>query len=620
MTLPIIEQPIYGQITLETAAWSTPFSWVDRTADIVAGISYAEGGRVSSPGQSEVEVGTLTTTFKNAATIPLVGNLVRVRRTGTTNYIFTGYVQDVSQNVVFDNSVSYTTPNVLTTIYCVDWVGYVSQFQLQGIGGALASSGSAITSSVYNWSERIAAINMAIDATYATKMVGYTYTTAAYGIGDTDMVGTISDHLDLLANTESVYWYGNHILPTDKTTGRDNLVWMREFSTVPSSGKTFTDAIGTSGQLNYTEIDFENSTQNVANTIVARNRVRFRVPDVEVTKIGGFSEENYLVVNGINTIGIGLESVEQKSDSTSITTYGNRQAEVDINASVNGGSLGVNLISNPSVEYDDNGWTGSGSAVTRRRKPSAESSPFDAFSGEWAMRTRIKTAILAPPIIFSGGESDGTPIAPSTSYFFKARVARGLTSRTDTRARVRVQWYDDDETLISTQYSAQFTLTANKTWYEASYNVTSPANAVRVIMAVEFNRTAGTQFPVGDVMWADAFQISKTNIDYFDGDTASSTSYLYLWTGGVGASPSYRVQNKVDDVAAAILARYSTTSMRATRIRWNAQEDITAVASIYVGSTISLVYDGITTTYRIVGIEGNIDAERYMIDYYLAKA
>lgn len=625
MALPIIEEPIYGQMTLETAAWSTTFTWVDRTAYIVGGVSYAEGGRVSWPGQSQVDVGTLVATFKDLTTVPVVGDLVRLRRTGTSEYAFTGYVQDVGQRVVFDQSVSLSTPVVLTTIYCSDWVGYVSQFQLQGIGGADASSGTAITSSVYEWSERVAAINKAIDATYATKMVGHTYTTLNYAIGDTDMVGTISDHLDLIANTDSIYWYGNHILPTNNTTGRDDLVWVRDFSTAPSSGKTFTDVLGSAGQLHYLEIDFENSTQNVANTIVARNRVRFKIPtaDVEVTKLGGFNEENYVVVNGVNTVGIGIDSVEQKSDTTSITTYGNRQAEVDINASVNGGSLAVNLIANPSVEYSDDGYSHGGTVNgrVRRRKPSEDANPFSAFSGLWAMRSRVTTAALNTRIDYSGGESDGIPAVAGTTYYFKARAARGTVSRTDVQAQTRVIWYDDTETQIgATVTGANVALTTANTWYEVTSGaIVAPANTVRAAVHVFFTRSGGGNHTVGDRLWADAYQMSKTNIGYFDGDTQPDTSYLYIWTGGVGASPSYRVQNKVDDVAAAILARYSTTSMRATRIRWNAQEDMTAVSSLYVGSTVSIVYKGTTTTYRIVGINGNISPDRYVIDYYIAK-
>jgi hypothetical protein len=112
---------------------------------------------------------------------------------------------------------------------------------------------------------------------------------------------------------------------------------------------------------------------------------------------------------------------------------------------------------------------------------------------------------------------------------------------------------------------------------------------------------------------------ANTTTTYLDGDTAGTSTYLYGWTGGVGASPSYRVDNYVDDLATAILAKYSTTSMRVTRIRWNAQEDLTATPNLSVGKSISLVYNNTTTTYRIIGIDGKIDPERYMIDYYLRK-
>jgi hypothetical protein len=120
-------------------------------------------------------------------------------------------------------------------------------------------------------------------------------------------------------------------------------------------------------------------------------------------------------------------------------------------------------------------------------------------------------------------------------------------------------------------------------------------------------------------MWADGFYFGILDGDYFDGDSASDTNYIYGWTGGVGLSQSYKCTNYVDQTGQKWLNDYATTSMRATRIRWNAQEDLSAVSSLTVGKSISLVYDGTTTTHRIVGIDGNVDPERYMIDYYLIK-
>jgi len=620
MTLPIVEHPIYGQIALQTAAWSFPFSWTDQTSKLLSGLSYSEGGRLGTPGSSVVDVGSLTATLKNASTVPSVGDLVRLRDSNG-NWLWTGYVQDVSQRIVFDNSVSFTTPNTLTTIYCVDWVGYIAQFQAVGAGGNDQATLALRTTSSYRWEDRIQALNLMIDGTGATDMLNAIQGTSSINLGDTDLVGTFAEHLDLLATSTDAIWWGSRAIPINKTFGRTGLINVYSLSSITPTGKTFTDVAGTSGQLHYTEIDFENTTQNVANSIVANNSTRFHVPDVEVTKIGGFNETNFVVVNNQNVVGVALSASQQKSDSTSITTYGIRQTEVETNVTMPVSSSGsFNLVTNPSVEYSDDGYSGSGSAVTRRRRPADEATPFAAATGSWAMRARIKTAILAPPIVFSGGESDGIPVVPASIYYLYTKAARGATSRTDTRARARVIFYDADEAIISTLYGSQVSLTNSNTWYDVNTaGVTAPAGAVRATVAVEFNRSGGANFTVGDHYWADCFKFGKTTDAYFDGDTAWDATYGYIWTGGVGASPSYKILNYIDNVAGNVLTRYSTTSMRASRIRWNAQEDIAEAYKLAVGKTISLVYKGTTTTYRIIGIDGSIDPERYMIDIYIAK-
>ena len=625
MTLPIIERPLYGSIRLETTAWTTPFSWVDRTAYLVNGINYSEGGRLGMPGTPSVDVGTLVATLKNAPTVPAVGDLVRLR-TGFGQYAFVGYVQDVSQRIVFDDSVSYTTPNVLTTIFVSDWVGYISQFQAVGAGGANETTGVDETDSVYDWKKRVAALNKIVDSSYSTKIIYATPGSVgtAPDMGDTDLVGSLAEHLDLIAASTDTFWYGTHYIPTNKTTGRTSLIDVYRLSGLDSSGVTFTDELGTSGQLHYVEIDFENSSENVANSIVANNRVRFHVPDAEVTKIGGFNEENYVVVNEANVVGIGIDAVDKKTDSTSITTYGIRQADVSTNVAMPVFATGnVNLIANPSVEYSDDGYSGGGNSRVRRRQPSLDANPFAAFTGQWAMRSRQTTGTAGnAQIDYTGGESDGIPAVAGTTYYVKIRAARGTVSRTDMRAQVRVFWYDDTETQIGAVISGAYVSLANaNTWYElTSGAIIAPAGTTRAKVQVFYNRIGGASISNADILWADGFQMSKADIPYFDGDTAGNFQYAYIWTGGVGASPSYRLSNKVDDQAGNILTRYSTTSMRATRIRWNAQEDLTKIDDLSMGRSVAVRYDGTTTTYRIVGIEGNIDAERYMIDYYLAKA
>jgi hypothetical protein len=616
----INEKFLYGLIQLETAAWSSPFTWVDRTATIVGAISYSEGGRVGPPGQSQTDVGNLTVTFKSASTVPIVGDIVRLRRYGTSEYAFTGYVQDVSQRIVFDNTVKLSTPIVLTTINCMDWVGYVSQFQAIGAGGADKTTGTITTTSEYNWASRIAALNLIIDPTYSTLMIQNPVNGAAtYSIGDTDFVGSIADHLDLLTNSTTFPWFGNHTIPTNITTGRTSLVAFHNEAT--SASKTFTDAVGTSGQLHYTEIDFQNSTQNVANTIIVNNRVRFEVPDIEVTKIGGFNENNYMVINDTNVVGLAVDGTQKTVNSTSITTYGNRQTEIQTCVAMPVSSAGsFNMIQNPSIEYSDDGWVrGNTNCIVRRRKPTDDANPFSAYTGLWAMRSRQIVASPNARILFSGGEADGIPVVAGTTYYWKGYGARGTTSRTDMRALLRVQWYDDTETLLSTTTPATTALTTANTWYLISGSAAAPANAVRATIEMLFERSGGGNVTVGDRLWADAWIMSKVNIGYFDGDTQWDATNAYAWTGGVGASPSYKFQNNLDDLGGLILTNSANTSMRATRIRWNAQEDLSSVSTLSVGRIINIIYNGTTTSHRIVGIDGNVDPQRYMIDYYLLK-
>lgn len=620
MTLPIIEQPLYGQIQLETASWASSFTWVDRTADLAGGFNYAEGGRVSPPGISDVQAGILNATFKNAATVPAIGDAVRLRRNGTSEYFFTGFVQDVSQRIVFDDSVSLVTPITLTTIYCSDWVGYIGQFQAIGAGG-VQSDGTILTSSYYAWPARIEALNKAIDATMATDLITYTGTgTTLVQMGDTDVVGTLAEHLDLVTRTVlPTYWYGTHNLPTDNTTGRDSLVAITQ-NTPTASGYTFRDDLGAgSNQLHYVEIDFENSTQNVANSIVINNRTRLDVTALEVTKLGGFNEQNFLVVGNENAVGVGVNITEKKTDATSITTYGIRQASFDSNVGLSNG-LAFNLCANPSVEYSDEGYvSGTSNSVIRRRKPADEPTPFTAYHGEWVMRVKVKATAGKVTAFFQGGESDGTPVLPSQTYYLKAFALRGSSSQTNSVSNVEIRWIDENENEISRTTGSQIALPTANQWYEITVTGTAPSTAVRANLLVDFRRSSGANLQTTDRLYFDAMSFSRTNTTFYDGDFAPTVDNVYGWTGGVSDSMSFRSPNTIDELADQFLAAYSTTSMRAARIRWNAQEDLTAVSSLTVGKSISLVYDGTTTTYRIIGIDGNVEPDRYMIDYYLVK-
>jgi YD repeat-containing protein len=619
MPITITERPLYNLISLETSAWTTPFTWVDRINDVVGSIAYSQGGRLGQPGESQTEVGTLNATFKDLASPPAVGDLIRLRRAGTTEYAFVGYVQDVSQQVVFDRTASLATPVVLTSVNCLDWVGYISQFDAIGVGGLAATTFAEQT--IYPYQSRARALNNIIDATNATQLIAFDSTSASSIIGDTDAVGTFSDHLDLAATSQNLFWHSNNVLPTNKTTGRTGLVTIRPLNTAPSSGKTFTDEVGTAGQLHYVEIDLSSSSQNIANQIILENHCVRSNPG-DVSKLGGGNESYFRIINNLPVPAFDVDHVYSDSDATSITTYGNRASTFSTN--VLGSSTGVfNYVGNPSFEYGEDGWSGSLQKIVRRQ-PAENSTPFAAVNGTWALRMRLASTSTSPEIRYDGTEIDGMPVRAGTFYGFKISGARGSPNRTDVRGRAFIRYFDENDGVVGTSFGSQtvFGSTAY-VWQAMSLTAIAPGGAVRAVVGIEWNRSGGGQFSAGDQFWCDSalFRGATTVgvLDYFDGDTTTDATNIHSWMGQRGLSPSAKFSNQLDTLATTYLTRYSTTSNRVTRLRWNAQEDLTAVSTLKVGSTISVRFDGTTTTYRIVGVDGNIAAERYMIDYYLEK-
>ena len=632
MALPIIERPLYGQIILETFGPGSG-SWVDRTASL-NNVSYSEGGRLTMPGANSVDVGTLTASFKDLSTTPLVGDFIRLRRAGTSEYAFTGFVRDVGQKVIFDNSVSLTTPLTITTLYCVDWVAYTTQWIVNGVGGRNTSFG-LINAGGYEEGARIRALNYSLDNTNATQLISATSESGASSqqLCDTDYTGTIADHLDLVSRSTGMIWYGSHVIPTDNTTGRDNLIKWQGYTGNLSSGKTFSDVAGSAGTLHYTEIDFESSSQNVANVITIRNKTLIRFPDRDLSKIGGANESNFIYVDlSTKQIGIAPDTEWRYDDTASQDTYGARftDVETNIHTPIARDFLGgvdyyiVNQIANPSVEYTDLGWSATSANRVRRRQPAADATPFDAYDGTWAIRVRQTSQNTTSTVNYSGGESDGIPVTAGRYYSFGFQARGGSPSRVDLKALARINWYDDSDALISSSSGTNTNLVVGQ-WNDVQHFALAPAGASRATISIVFGRVGSGNIFFNDVMWIDALVMKRTNsansfgLSYLDGDTAKGTAGIHVWSGEVGNSQSMALENQLYNRAVSLASEYSTTSVRATRIRWNAQEDLASVSALTIGRRISIVYKGTTNNYRIIGIDGELSGDRYMIDYYLVK-
>lgn len=625
----IIEQPLLGQIQFEVTPSDTTFTWTDLTSNIVDG-QFSSGGRLSQPGTPIVDAGNLTITLRDIVSIPDIGSYVRLRQYGATEYLWAGFIQDVRQVVQFDPTTPLTEPFVLTTFICLDWVGLASQFHVNGVTGK--TSAGAVTAVPYTSDKRVNALNYSIDSTMNTKFVTHVGT-AAGSITHTDFEASVAEHLDLLANSTGGYWYAKNAIPTNNTTGRDNLIEFRA-SGSDASGITFTDEAGTTGQLHYTDILIESASTNVVNSINVLNRSALLVEDADVTTIGGTYRSKqfstYTTTYSTTLVdGLVVDNAVKVDDATSISNYGERYADVNTNIALiptlHGGVPDYNLVTNPNSEYDDATWTApaSESTINRKKPTEADVTPFAAYDGDWAMRLRAKTTVGLLNCQYRGAESDGTPVKKGSIYRFDVYVARHSDAPTNARARCGIQWRDDDENTISTSYGSYVSLTTAGSWYKITAYGTAPTTAIRATLRIEFDRTSGS-FTQGDKLWIDAlsfYRVPNTSqtMPYFTGDTADTDEYLYYWTGDTGSSVSARVTNSIKTRGDAILADTATTSLTVSRIRWNAQEDMNSAADLSVGRTIDITYKGNTDTYRIIGIDGTIQPERFVLDYYVKK-
>lgn len=632
----IDERPLAARMTVETGVWGgSSYTWTDETSKIVTA-SYQEGGRLGLPGGSLVDTGSLAVVYRDIATVPAIGSLIRISRAGTSEYAFTGYVQDVASKVTYDFSTS-TSPITFTTLYCLDWVGYASQFQLLGIGGKTSTGAYSPDPGRHDLESRVHAFNRFIDSSGATVLVSNLSGAGGTAIAATDKISTLSDHLDLAAISTGANWNATHNLPTNPTTGRDGLIEIYRATSSGSSGKTFTDGTGLAGELHYTEIDFESSSQNIANSIVLNNRSFYEIQNPEIVTSGGVDSQNFVEIDGQKLNGFMLDNFWKEENASSISTYGLRQTEIETCLGVGTSKTSVqypNLIPNPSAEYNSDGFAAASGGKIRRVKPTEEPTPFSPFTnlGEWVMRNTITTAGTTAAIIAVGNNSDGIRVVAGQDYFVFAKATRGTLSRADTRARIRVNFFDENDNGLGVPAGPYTNITTANTWYtlDTAGLITAPAGAVRCQVQVEFSRTGGANLFVGDRYYADGYFlwnrlvlapfIYPTSVPaYFDGDTPDTNTFLHFWTGSPGASTSYREPNLIDTRAGEIVTQYAATSNRATRIRWNAQENLSAVSSLAVGKSVVVKYNGTTTTHRIIGISASLDYSRYVIDYYLLK-
>jgi hypothetical protein len=243
---------------------------------------------------------------------------------------------------------------------------------------------------------------------------------------------------------------------------------------------------------------------------------------------------------------------------------------------------------------------------------------WSAYDGSLAYRAYNKT---------------GAGTAVAISYDYRMTVNAGTTyygigyaatsATPNTRARYRVQWYDDANAIIATSYGSYVSLTSFKTWYKTTISIAAPANTTYARIGISYDRSTGAAFAATSKQWADGMYFGTTNVtDWFSGDSADTSTYLYDWYGTPNASPSYRMNNYLHTIAGDFLTDNKTAHYSPITIRMNAQARLATATSLdlYKGTTVW--QGGLKWTPVITGLTHNIainpdGTTRWMIDIIL---
>ena len=216
-------------------------------------------------------------------------------------------------------------------------------------------------------------------------------------------------------------------------------------------------------------------------------------------------------------------------------------------------------------------------------------------------------------------------VTAGLKYRFDMSFASGDLSSALTQSQLQILWKDAHQVLLATSSSGNLALNVPRTWVRGGLLATAPANAKFAELRWLFKRSDGANLTLGSHYWATAamfYEIPSTGTpvaNYFSGATPQTAANLFIWEGAPHASDSLMYDNELDDLATDILTANASTSVQVRSLRWNAAESLTSLDALNITKTIGVRYDGVTETYRIVGLNYEIDPERFMVDIQVKK-
>lgn len=569
----IEEASLYADLHVETSPVAGTAVWTDHIAT-VRDVSLTRGGQEPFIGVNNVETGSGTISLvDNTATIE-PGYWVKVSYQSTI--IWAGFVQDVNTNFTFIEGVTYE----VKTLVVLDWVAWISQWSFAEYPADAAW---------WNWSDNI---NLKIDPAGFNKPLVEFPTGTAMSWSFPKIVGqtSVAEVLDLLANSVTGgFWRANLAVPTGSTSGIDSLVSLYNVPSGFGSCGTLVDGTETSSTLsdvNYVDIEMAKQTSAVVN--------------------------NVIVSNTFDNAGTAIVTEYQRSDSTSVATYGSRLATIDTGVVT---TQVVNMSSWPSFEGRDYSISTTNFNTSTEQPALDSSGVWAAYSGTQALRAYNNAGTGTNT---SQGNDERISVTAGVTYY---AIAYAATSASNSiRARTRIDWYNEANTVISTTFGSFVSLTSQRTWFKTTTSAAAPAGAVFARVLVYFDRGGSSTFVITTKLWVDGVYFGTSNVtDWFDGNTTDTSTLLYDWYGDPNLSQSFRMTNHLHTLAGDFLTDNKNPKYSPLSVRINSQDKLSVTSTYDLYKTVNIWRDAHRWTAYITGInhEISINADgttRWMIE------
>jgi hypothetical protein len=391
----------------------------------------------------------------------------------------------------------------------------------------------------------------------------------------------LTDHFDLATQSVGAYWWVDKNNETNFIQDYDYIL--------PTA--TFSDEI-VDGNIYYSDIQTSYDTSDVINEVIFTN---YGVKD------NWFGETQLQ--------GYDVEWVDR--DSTSVNTFGPRSLNIDTNLQTK--VLAQNLFTHPAFdnyEYEATAAT----FRTSVERPLSNNVPFDAFSGTNALRAYQ----TATGTIVTVTNQERMTVEPGVTYYGIVLAATHATP--SARSRIRLDWYDESNSIIATTFGTYVTLSVFRNWYKTEVSAAAPAGAISARIAGYFTRSTGDTFGVGAKQWIDTIYFGRqSSTNSFDCNFPDNVNELYSWDGSNNQSTSTKYTNILDTRSAQLLSEFSTPIVRVTSLTWNTAQNPVSAANLDVGSLINVEFNGTSGLYRVTGINHDITPERWMMTLQTAK-